>query len=78
MLHTLLHVHDALTRTSKGEAWKTSKRKALSEMGEHGMEKYFYSFFFRWLAVPWLRLLIDGPFTEEPVQVKFVVNKMAL
>jgi hypothetical protein len=42
MLHTHLHLHVALTEGQTGEAWELFKNNAVSEIGEHSIEKYFY------------------------------------
>jgi hypothetical protein len=39
VLHTHLHIHVALTRRAKGEAGSPPKSNALSENGEHWLEK---------------------------------------
>jgi hypothetical protein len=44
MLHTRLNLHIALERRRMGEVWEPSKSKALSEIGEHWIEKYFHFF----------------------------------
>ena len=45
MLHIRFHLHVALTRRTKGRILGTFKtNSALSEIGEHSIEKYFYFF----------------------------------
>ena len=40
-LHTHLHLHAALTETQTGDEWEPLKINVVSEIGEHGIEKYF-------------------------------------
>jgi hypothetical protein len=43
--HTHLHLHVDLTETNRQSRAAFQKSKALSEIGEHGIEKYFQSIF---------------------------------
>jgi phenylacetate-coenzyme A ligase PaaK-like adenylate-forming protein len=43
MLHTHLHIYLALARRAMGKAWKPVNSKALMDVGEHWIQKYFHN-----------------------------------
>jgi len=49
-LHTYLHLHVAVTRWTKGEAWEPSINQCYSKIVGHWLEKNF-NFVIKWLNV---------------------------
>ena len=60
LLQSHHQLHTSSSRRTEGRIWQPSKSTALSEIGKHGIEKYFHLFFQYSTSMPCVRRLVNG------------------